>query len=54
MRTNGEVNKQLSDKMERELSNAKAKATASKYDGLKIEPDYNEIFLKQITVQFKD
>ena len=54
MRTNGEVNKQLSDKLEKELSNAKAKATASKYDGLKIEQDYNEIFLKQIAVPFKD
>lgn len=54
MRSNGEVNENRSQKLERELSNAKAKATSSKYDGLKIESDYYEIFLKQIKDRFKD
>ena len=54
MRTNGEVNKKLSRKLERELSKAKAKVTSSKYNGLKIESDYYEQFLKQINDRFKD
>jgi hypothetical protein len=54
MRANGEVNKKLSKKLERELSNAKAKVTSSKYNGLKIESDYYEQFLKQINEQFRD
>src|SRR5678815_1647496 len=37
MRANGEVNKKLSKKLERELSNVKAELTSSKFKGLKIE-----------------
>jgi len=54
MRTNGEVNKKLSKKLERELSNAKAELTSSKYNGLKIESGQYEVFLKQINDQFRD
>ena len=54
MRDNGEVNKKLSKKLERELSNAKAKLTSSKFKGLKIESGQYEVFLKQINDQFKD
>ncbi len=54
MRTNGEVNKKLSKKLKRELSNAKAKLTSSKFKGLTIESGYYELFLKQITDRFKD
>ena len=54
MRTNGEVNKKLSKELKRELSNAKAKLTASKYNGLKIESGMYEIFLKQINERFRD
>ena len=54
MRANGEVNKELSRKLEKELSKAKAEVTSSKYDGLKIESDYYELFMKQINDRFKD
>ena len=54
MRTNGEVNKKLSKKLERELSNAKAELTSSKYNGLKIESGYYELLLKNINDKFKD
>src|SRR6186997_872210 len=37
MRTNGEVNKKRSKELKRESSNAKAKLSSSKYNGLKIE-----------------
>ncbi len=47
-------NKKLSKKLERELSNAKAKVTSSKYNGLKIESDYYELFLKNINDKFRD
>ena len=36
MRTNGEVNKKRSKELKRELSNAKAELTSSKFKGLKI------------------
>ena len=54
MRDNGEVNKKLSKKLKRELSKTKAKLASSKYNGLKIESGYNEVFLKQINDQFRD
>ena len=54
MRTNSEVNKKLSKKLESELSNAKAKLSSSKYNGLKIESGQYEVFLKQINDQFRD
>ena len=54
MRDNGEVNKKLSKKLKRELSKSKAKLASSKYNGLKIESDYYELFLKKINNQFRD
>ena len=54
MRTNGEMNKKLSKELKRELSKAKTKLASSKYNGLKIESDYYEIFLKNITDKFRD
>jgi hypothetical protein len=54
MREHGDVNKKLSKKLKRELSKAKAEVTSSKYNGLKIESDYYELFLKKINDQFRD
>ena len=54
MRANGEVNKTRSKELKRELSNAKAKSTSSKFKGLKIESGQYEVFLKQINDRFKD
>ena len=54
MRDNGEVNKKLSRKLKKELSKAKAEVTSSKYNGLKIESDYYELFLKNINDKFRD
>ena len=53
MHETGEVNKKLSRKLKKELSNAQAKVTSAKYKGLKIESDYYELFLKNIHDQFK-
>ena len=54
MRDNGEVNKKLSKKLKRELSKAKAELASSKFNGLKIESDYYELFLKNINDKFRD
>ena len=54
MRTNGEVNKKRSKELKRELSNAKAKLTSSKFKGLKTESGMYEEFLKHINDRFKD
>ena len=54
MRTNGEVNKKRSKELKRELLNAKAKLTSSKFKGLKIESGMYEVFLKQINDRFRD
>jgi len=54
MRANGEVNKKLSKKLKRELSKAKAELASAKFNGLKIESDYYELFLKKINDQFRD
>ena len=54
MHANGEVNKKLSKELKRELSKAKAELNSSKYNGLKIEGDYYELFLKKINDQFRD
>ena len=54
MRDNGEVNKKLSKKLKRELSNVKAELASAKYNGLKIESEYYELFLKKINDQFRD
>jgi hypothetical protein len=40
--------------LERELSKAKAELASSKYNGLKVEADYYELFLKKINDQFRD
>ena len=52
MRANGEVNKKLSKKMEKELSKAKAELASAKFNSLKIEPGLYEVFLKQIKDRF--
>lgn len=54
MRANGIVNKKRAKELERELSNAKVKLTASKFKGLKIESGLYEEFLKQINERFRD
>ena len=54
MRDNGEVNKKLSKKLKRELSKAKAELASANFNGLKIESDYYELFLKKINDQFRD
>jgi len=54
MRSNGEVNKKRSKELERELSNANAKLTSSKFKSLKIESGQYEVFLKQINDLFGD
>ena len=54
MRINGEVNKKLFKELERELLNAKAELTSSKFNGLKIESGLYEKFLKQINDRFRD
>ena len=54
MRDNGEANKKRSKKLEKELSKAKAELASAKFNGLKIESDYYELFLKQINDRFKD
>lgn len=48
------MNKKLSRKLQKELSKAKAELASAKYNGLKIESDYYELFLKQINDRFKD
>lgn len=54
MSANGEVNKKLSKKLKKELSNVKAELASSKYNGLKIESGMYELFLKQINDKFKE
>ena len=59
MRDNGEsdsyrMNKKLSKKLKRELSKAKAELASAKFNGLKIESDYYELFLKNINDKFRD
>ncbi len=54
MRDNGEVNKKLSKKLKRELSKAKTELASAKFNGLKIESDYYELFLKKINDRFRD
>jgi hypothetical protein len=54
MRADGEVNKKLSEKLKKELSKSKAKLASSKYNGLKTEGDYYELFLKKINDQFRN
>jgi len=54
MRANGEVNKKLSKKLERELSKSKAELASAKFNGLKIESGQYENFLEQINDRFRD
>ena len=54
MPDNGEVNKKLSKKLKKELKKAKAELASAKFNGLKIESDYYELFLKNINDKFKD
>ena len=59
MRDNGDSdsyrkNKKLSKKLKRELSKAEAELASEKFNGLKIESDYYELFLKNINDKFKD
>jgi hypothetical protein len=59
MRDNGgsdsyRMNKKLSKKLKSELSKAKAELASEKFNGLKIESDYYELFLKNINDKFKD
>ena len=54
MRDNGEVNKKLSKKLKRELKKAKAELASAKFNGLKTESDYYELFLKNINAKFKN
>ena len=54
MRADAEVNKKLSKKLKRELAKSKAELASVKFNGLKIESDYYEQFLKKINDQFKD
>ena len=54
MRDNGEVNKKLSKKLKKELKKAKAELASSKFNGLKIESGYYELFLKNINDKFRD
>ena len=54
MRANGEVNKKLSKKLERELSKAKAELASAKFNGLKSESGLYEVFVKQINDRFRD
>lgn len=53
MRDNGEVNKKLSKELKGELKKAKAELASAKFNGLKTESDYYELFLKKINDQFK-
>ena len=54
MRANGEDNRKLSKELKRELSKAKAELASVKFNGLKIESGYYEVFLKQINDRFRD
>ena len=59
MRDNGEsdsyrMNKKLSKKLKRELAKSKAELASAKFNGLKIESDYYELFLKNINDKFRD
>ena len=53
-RANGEVNKKLFKELRRELSKAKAELASAKFNGLKIESGYYELFLKSINDKFRD
>ena len=59
MRDNGDSdsyrkNKKLSKKLKKELKKAKAELASTKFNGLKIESGYYELFLKNINDKFRD
>jgi len=59
MRDNGDSdsyrkNKKLSKKLKKELKKAKAELASTKFNSLKIESGYYELFLKNINDKFKD
>ena len=54
MPDNGKENKKLSKKLKKELSKSKAELASAKFNGLKIESDYYEMFLKNINDKFRD
>ena len=59
MRDNGDSdsyrkNKKLSKKLKKEMKKAKAELASTKFNGLKIESGYYELFLKNINDKFKD
>jgi hypothetical protein len=59
MRDNGDSdsyrkNKKLSKKLKKELKKAKAELASAKFNGLKIESGYYELFLKNINDKFRD
>ena len=59
MRDNGQsdsyrMNKKLSKELKKELKKAKAELASAKFNGLKIESGYYELFLKNINDKFKD
>ena len=53
MRANAEVNKKISEELERELLKAKVQLTSPKFSSLKIETGLYEKFLKQINDRFR-
>lgn len=53
MHTNGEANKEVIKQLEKELLNAKAALTSSKFTGLKIEAGLYEKFLKQMNERLR-
>ena len=59
MRDNGDSdsyrkNKKLSKKLKKELKKAKAELASTKFNGLKIESGYYELFSKNINEKFRD
>lgn len=48
VRAVGEVNKKVSKQLKKELSKTKAELASSKFNGLKIDSELYEVFLKQI------
>jgi hypothetical protein len=48
LRATGKVDKKVSKRLKRKLSNAKGELASSKFNGLKIESGMYEVFLKQI------
>jgi hypothetical protein len=54
IRANAEVNKKLSEDLEKEFLNAKAKLTSPQFKGLQIETGLYQKFLKQMSDRFRE